>query len=451
MPYLDHPLLSQAAALLYSIVTQIVPASCPLEQMETVLHQLSQEVARRAAEQCATSRVAEAEREAPSCACNRRMVVEQRRSRTLLLLFGPIRFELRRYRCPACGAWRCPAAERLGLASRQRMTRTLQEVVTHFGLSWGYSAAALLLGRVLPLCAVSAKTVERVTQRSARLHQEAEDAAAEACLALPKELGERAPEAQAQQGRLPAFAHPERIYVALDGILVRGRAAKERLEVQVGSLWSASEELPHRSHLRRRISDRTLVARTGGWAKLGEQVWRVFRQRGGVRRPAPDVVVLGDGAVGIRSLWELYFPRCLALLDPWHLWEKVKQRAREVIGERQRALEATRGVYERLRRGAVDPARQLVALWPAQGEWACKQRNRLLAYLDRNRDVIRDYEALRQQGYLVGSGLTEKANDLVVAPRMKNGKMHWSRQGANAVALLRARVLNDPVAPLLPT
>ena len=55
MPYLDHPLLSQAAALLYSILTQIVPASCRLEQMETLLQQLSQEVARRAAEQYAAS------------------------------------------------------------------------------------------------------------------------------------------------------------------------------------------------------------------------------------------------------------------------------------------------------------------------------------------------------------------------------------------------------------
>jgi len=318
MPYLDHPLLSQAAALLYSILTHILPAPCSLEQMEAVLQQLSQEAARQAAEQHAASQAAEAEREAPSCACGQRMAAEQRRRRAVLLLFGTIRLPLRRYRCPGCGAWRCPGAERLELGSQQRMTRKLQEIITYFGLSWGYAAAAVLLERVLPLAAVSAKTVERVTQRSARARREAEDAAAEACLALPKELGERAPEAQAQQGRLPAFAHLERIYVALDGILVRGRGAKEWLEVQVGSLWSAWEELPHRSHPRRRITDRILVARVGGWQKLGEQVWRVFRQRGGVRRPAPEVIVLGDGAAGIRSLWELYFPRCLALLDPWH-------------------------------------------------------------------------------------------------------------------------------------
>ena len=78
-------------------------------------------------------------------------------------------------------------------------------------------------------------------------------------------------------------------------------------------------------------------------------------------------------------------------------------------------------------------------------------KDRLLAYLERNADSIGNYEQLRLRGYMVGSGLTEKANELVVVPRMKNGKMHWSRAGANAVAMLRARVLNAPDAPLLPT
>lgn len=451
MQYPDHPLLSQAAVLLYTILTHLLPASCSLEQMETLLHRVSQEVARRAAEQYAQTQAAEAERVAPCCACGQRMVAEQRRPRAVLFLFGLIRFRLRRYQCQACGAWRCPGAERLQLGAQQRMTGTMQEIITHFGLSWSYQVAAVLLGRVLPVAAVSAKTIERVTKRSAGRRQEAEDAAARACLALPAALGERASAAEAQHGELPAFAQPERIYVGLDGILVRGRAAKEWLEVQVGSLWSAWKELPNRQHRRREITDRTLVARAAGWEKLGEQVWRVFRQRGGVHSPGPEVVVLGDGASGIRSLWELYFPHCRALLDPWHLWEKVKQRAREVLGERERALGAAQVVYERLRRGAVDEARALIELWPVRSEWGRQQRDRLLAFLERNRDLLADFDTLREAGYMTGSGLTEKANDLVVAPRMKNGKMHWSRAGANAVALLRAHVLNDPQAPLLPT
>jgi hypothetical protein len=447
----DPPLLSQAAALLYTVVTHNLPASCSLEQLETLLQRLSQEIARQAAEQYVQAQATAREGATLTCACGQRLVAEQRRPRAVLLLFGLLRLHLRRYRCPACGTWRCPGAERWALAPQQRMSGTLQELVTHFGLSWSYHVAAVLLGRVLPGAAVSAKTVERVTKRSARRRQAAEDAAAQACQALPPALGERAAAVAAQAGALPAFAQPARVYVGLDGILVRGRAAKQWLEVQVGSLWSAWRDVLDRQHPRREITDRTLVARSGGWEPLGAQVWRVFVQRGGLRAPRPEVVVLGDGAAGIRSLWEHYFPHALALLDPWHLWEKVKARAREVLGDRERALGAAQVVYARLRRGAVEEARELIAHWPATTAWACARRERLLAFLQRNRDRIGDYAALRARGYLTGSGLTEKANDLVVAPRMKNGKMHWSRPGANAVALLRAHVLNDPHAPLLPT
>jgi hypothetical protein len=451
MKSLDHPLLPQAAALLYSIVTHLLPASATLEQVETVLHRLSQEAARCAAEQYARARAAAAEEAPPTCACGRRMAAEQQRRRAVLLLFGLIQFRMRRYRCPACGAWQCPTAERLELAAKQRMTRTMQEIITHFGLSWGYQVAAVLLERVLPVAGVSAKTVERTTKRTARKRQEQEDAEAAACQELPEELGEPKRVPERIQKALPAFLRPERIFIGLDGILVRGRTARNWLEIQVGSMWSAWKDLPDRKHPRREILDRTLMARAGGWEKLGEQVWRMFVGRGGLRKPRPEVVVLGDGASGIRSLWELQFPWCRALLDRWHLWEKVKERAREVIGHRERALNAAQGVYERLKRGAVDQAQALIQLWPATNEWARKRRERLLAYLERNRDIIGDYEALVASGYMTGSGLTEKANDLVVAPRMKNGKMHWSRDGANAVALLRAHVLNDPHAPILPT
>jgi hypothetical protein len=172
--------LSQAAARrssLSSRVPQLPEASCPIEQRETLLHRLSQEVARRAAAHEAVSQAAEAEREAPLGACRPRMAAEPRRSRTLLLRLGPRRFPRRRYRCPACGAWRCPAAQRLGLTSRPRMTQALQEGIAPFGRWWSYSVAAVLLGRGLPLWAVRAKTVERVTQRSAPLRQQGEDAA----------------------------------------------------------------------------------------------------------------------------------------------------------------------------------------------------------------------------------------------------------------------------------
>ena len=66
----------------------------------------------------------------PRCACGQRITAEQRRPRSVLLFFGLIRFSLRRYRCPACGAWVCPGAARLELGPQQQMTRTLQEIIT---------------------------------------------------------------------------------------------------------------------------------------------------------------------------------------------------------------------------------------------------------------------------------------------------------------------------------
>ena len=50
----------------------------------------------------------------------------------------------------------------------------------------------------------------------------------------------------------------------------------------------------------------------------------------------------------------------------------------------------------------------------------------------------------------MGAGRSEKAHDLVGVPRMKNGKRHWGRPGANFVALLRAYHLSDPDALFLP-
>src|SRR5919109_636987 len=362
---MDDTRLSQAAALLVAVLTHQQPVPTSLEQIDTQTHRLAHQVGRQAAERYVASRVAQAEAARPVCACGTPLQAERRCGRAVLFLTGLIRFRLRRYRCPRCGTWRCPSQEAFQLAPRQRMTRTVQAAIREFGLSWSFAVAAGRLGRSLPGVAVSSKTVERVTQGGAAQVQAQEDLAAQRCQEPDLPVGEpREPPREAPAPRVP-FVCPERVYVGLDGVLVRGRHAKEWLEVQVGSLWSAWRDLPERKTPRRVITDRTVVARAAGWEQLGEQVWRVFVQRGGLRRPTPEVVVLGDGAAGIRSLWELHFPGCLALLDPWHLWEKV--------------------------------------------------------------------------------------NDLVVVPRMKNGKMHWSRAGANAVALLRAHVLNDPEGWLLPT
>jgi hypothetical protein len=320
------------------------------------------------------------------------------------------------------------------------MTRNVEETLARFGLSWGYAVAARLVAGVLPGVNVSAKTVERAVARCATAVELQQEQAATAA----------ATDERTVAASQPAFAHPRRLYLALDGVLVRGRQAKSWLEVQVASLWSAWRDLPDRKHPRRQITDATVVARVQGWEALGRHVWREFVQRGGAARRGAEIVVLCDGANGIRSLWEMHFGEALVILDGWHLWKKVKERSRQVLGKGERARQACQEVYEALKEGAVVRAQGMVRQWPAGSERERYWQERLLGYLERNGELIRDTLRLREAGYMVGSGRTEKANDLVVVPRMKNGKMHWSPRGANSVVLLRACVINHPDGALLP-
>ncbi len=437
---MENPLLTQAAALLTTVVRQQVVLPCSLEQLEAAIHPLVHSLARQRAQQLAAESVAQAEVPPRSCPCGGQPQAQQRRPRRVLLLFGLVTLRLRRYRCPDCGAWQCPGALALHLRPRQRLTRTVEEWLCRLGLAWSHAVGAHEAARLLPGVDVSAKTVERCISRCGQAVAQREETVARATAENERTV--------APAG--PALAHPHRRFVALDGVMVRARGAGQWLEIQVASLWSAWREFPHRQHLRRELTDVTVVARAQGWEALGRQLWGMIVARGGLTPASAEWFVFGDGASGIRSLWEQFLPGGRLLLDRWHLWEKLKERSRAVFGRGPQARAACQEAYAALKQGAVAQARQLVAAWPARNEWAAQQQARLLRYLERNADLIPDYTRLAGAGCLVGSGRSEKANDLVVVPRMKNGKMHWGRRGANFVALLRAYHLSYPDAPFLP-
>ncbi len=437
---MENPLLTQAAALLTSVVRQQVALPCSLEQLEAVIHPLAHSLARQSAQQLAAESVAQAEAQPCACPCGGQPAAQQRRPRRVLLLFGLVTLRLRRYRCPACGAWQCPGEAALPRRPRQRLTRTVEEWLARLGLAWSHAVGAREAARLLPGVDVSAKTVERCVSRCGQAVAEREEAVARAAAENERTV--------APTG--PALANPHRRFVALEGVMVRARGAGQWLEIQVASLWSAYREIPDRQHPRRELTDVTRVAHAHGWEALGRQLWGMIVARGGLTPAGAAWFVFGDGASGIRSLWEQFLPEGRLLLDRWHLWEKLKERSRAVFGRGPQALAACKEAYAALKQGAVTQAQQLVAAWPAGNEWAAKQRARLLSYLERNADLIPDYTQWAAAGCLVGSGRSEKANDLVVVPRMKNGKMHWGRRGANFVALLRAYHLSYPDAPFLP-
>ena len=49
-----------------------------------------------------------------------------------------------------------------------------------------------------------------------------------------------------------------------------------------------------------------------------------------------------------------------------------------------------------------------------------------------------DYKSYLEAGLVIGSGVIESSNKLVVTKRLKQGGMHWSIAGAESIIFLRA-------------
>jgi hypothetical protein len=67
----------------------------------------------------------------------------------------------------------------------------------------------------------------------------------------------------------------------------------------------------------------------------------------------------------------------------------------------------------------------------------------LIGYLRNRQESIVNYRERRQRQRYIGSGAVEKANDVIVARRMKRRGMHWSEETADALAALKTLWLNQ--------
>ena len=69
----------------------------------------------------------------------------------------------------------------------------------------------------------------------------------------------------------------------------------------------------------------------------------------------------------------------------------------------------------------------------------CDDAAKEAAYFQNNRQRMR-YAWFRQQGLCVSSGVVEAACKSVVGKRLKQGGMHWTVDGANAIPALRCAI-----------
>lgn len=156
------------------------------------------------------------------------------------------------------------------------------------------------------------------------------------------------------------------------------------------------------------------------------------------------VTLLGDGARWICAFFteRLAHLPCKELILDWqHLCKKCYELTSMICRGRKAKAVLLGRLLIRLWRGQVEAAIECLEVYrPEAGNE--EKLDELIRYLSTRRAYIPNYEDRRAQRQFIGSGHSERANDLLVARRQKKKGMHWSWETSDALAALKTLLLN---------
>jgi len=160
--------------------------------------------------------------------------------------------------------------------------------------------------------------------------------------------------------------------------------------------------------------------------------------------PGCRLLLLADGARWIRAFFRTLvapLPTTLMILDWWHLRQKCAELGSRICRGHLAKERFLLQVQRRLWRGDVDGACAFVEAYRPQAR-NTEKLDELLAYLRARREFLPNYRQRYSTRLYIGSGHTEKLNDLLVARRQKGQGRHWSQETSDALAALRTLLLN---------
>jgi hypothetical protein len=158
----------------------------------------------------------------------------------------------------------------------------------------------------------------------------------------------------------------------------------------------------------------------------------------GVLRGERRLLVLGDGAAWIRTWFEgLGVSPKAMLVCWWHLRKRCYEQMSSAGGSKDLRRAFEKELLGQLWKGEVDDAIEL--LREAEG-WVRNPQavEELIAYLEKRRRYIPDYQQRQGAGLWIASTRVEKFNDWAVSGRCKHRGMSWSPEGVLALAALEA-------------
>lgn len=366
---------------------------------------------------------------APACpTCGKTMAPEGRKRAKVHTSLGRVEYDREYVRCRSCGEGAFPQDAEFHLDG-QRNSPALQRIVSVAGSVAPFEKASDLLGEIgsIPL---AASKVERITEQ----------------------VGKRMQDWQQRRQQL-AMAHEsekpskpvERLYIEADGTTVpmriQGARSKnqrtegkvEYKEVKVGAVFEGTVDEDGRPQ----GGAKTYTGTFEDAEACVRQVAAEAKARGSVH--AQEIVLLMDGGTWLwNRLPEAFAGKTVTpILDWCHPSERLAAIAKWIYGEgSDKAKDWARQHRDSLYEGRVQDVIKAIEGLKPRGQESKKFVRQSLEYFREHAHRM-NYAELRAQGYFIGSGVIESACKHIVANRLKQAGMKWSRDHVPKILALR--------------
>jgi hypothetical protein len=347
-------------------------------------------------------------------------------------LVGAVEYPRAYYHCDACHHGWHPTDAELQLDTSR--TRGAQEVIALAGVQAAFAECAERALHRLSGLAVSASTVQRVTEAAGR--EVAEHRAAHE----PIGPAESWPWPRDAEGRTTA-------YISLDatGVAQQGPHGEQR-EGRMAWVGSVFAPVPQQAKAKRRLRHVRYVSGLLSLPEIGRQLREQCRQVGVDR--AEVAICLTDGGNGLEdclagTVLQGRSQATVMILDFYHCAEHLSEFIALWVGP-ERAEEDSAAWRHRLKHeGGAAILSALEALDLARASPAVRESHRLLCGYLRSNQHRTDYPTYRVHGWEIGSGEIESACKTLVGQRLKCAGMRWRPPGTTAVCQLRALFKSD--------
>jgi len=378
------------------------------------------------------------------CGNGHQAVFTSYRGRVIDTVLGPVTLKRAWYHCAACGHGLAPRDAELGAAGTS-ISPGLAAMTDRAAAAAPFAQAAGLL-EYLAGIRLNAKRVERAAEASGTT--------------LAAAVRDRAALVTARRlVPLPPCPLPDKLYAAIDGTGVpvtpketagrqgKGEDGRARTREVKLAVFFTQDKLDSGGHPVRDRDSASVIATFEPAAAFGNLV-----RAEGIRRGADHVrqlTILGDGAAWIWNIAAAKFPGATQVVDLFHAREHVHDLARKLefmLLDRKDEWLAAR--LEDLDYGYTEGICRAARAYPLQGVKKTEVET-ALGYFEANAPRMR-YHWFRQCGLFVGSGVVEASCKTVIGQRLKQSGMHWTVNGADAIATLRCQQASRPQDQIWP-